>query len=93
MNKGYFIGDACFSCGPIIFVTPDCAENVIKHETGHSKQSLIFGPFFHILISIPSIILFWTRRIKNKDDKFYHSHWPENNADRLGHVDISKYGL
>ena len=93
VNKGNFIGGACFSSGPIIFVTPNCDENTIKHETGHSKQSLYLGPLFHILISIPSICLFWYRRLANKDMKFYHSHYPENWADAEGHVDVSKYGL
>lgn len=93
VNKGNIFGNACFSCGPIIFTTPKCNDNTLRHETGHSVQSLIFGPLFHIFISIPSIILFWTRKIKNKDAKWYHAHWPENNADRLGHVDVSKYGL
>ena len=90
VNKGNFIGSACFSCGPIIFVTPDCDDNIIKHETGHSVQSLIFGPLFHFVVSIPSVVLFWTRRIKHKDAIWYHSHWPENNADYFGHVDKSK---
>ena len=97
VNKGYFLGGACFSCGPIIFVTPNCDENVIKHETGHSVQSLIFGPFFHFIVSLPSIVQFWIRRIKHKDAKWYHSHWPEGGckltADDLGHVDVSQYGL
>lgn len=97
VNKGYFIGGACFSCGPIIFVTPNCTENVIKHETGHSVQSLMFGLLFHFIVSIPSICLFWIKRKKNKDAKWYHSHWPEGccklGADELGHVDVSEYGL
>lgn len=97
VNKGYFLGGACFSCGPIIFVTPNCDENVIRHETGHSVQSLIFGPFFHFVVSLPSIVQFWIRRIKHKDAKWYHSHWPEGGckltADDLGHVDVSQYGL
>ena len=94
VNKGNFIGGACFSCGPIIFVTPNCDENILKHETGHSVQSLIFGPLFHFIVSIPSVILFWIRRIKHKDAIWYHSHWPEGGskltADDLGRVDRSK---
>lgn len=90
VNKGYFIGGACFSCGPIIFVTPNCNENVVKHETGHSVQSLIFGPLFHLIISIPSVILFWIRKFKHKDALWYHSKWPEVNADYFGDVDVSK---
>lgn len=93
VNKGYLFGTACFSSGPIIFVTPECSENTIKHETGHSVQSLIFGPLFHIVVSLPSVTLFWYKRLTNKDAKFYHSHWPENHADKLGHVDVSVYGL
>lgn len=90
VNKGNFIGRSCFSSGPIIFVTDNCDENTLRHETGHSKQSLICGPLFHIIISIPSIVLFWTRRIKNKDDKWYLSFWPEGScrfgAEELGHT-------
>lgn len=93
VNKVNFIGGACFSCGPVIFVTPNCDDNTIKHETGHSVQSLIFGLFFHLFVSIPSICLFWCRRLNNKDAKWYHSHWPENDADKRGYVDVSKYGL
>ena len=80
VNKGHLFGTAC-------------SENTIKHETGHSVQSLIFGPLFHIIVSLPSICLFWYKRLTNKDQKFYHSHWPENHADKLGHVDVSVYGL
>lgn len=93
VNKGHLFGNACCSSGPIIFTTPECNENTIKHETGHSVQSLMFGWFFHILVSLPSVCLFWYKRLTNKDQKFYHSHWPENHADKCGHVDISEYGL
>lgn len=90
VNKGNFIGRACFSCGPIIFVTDDCDENTIKHETGHSVQSLIFGPAFHILVSIPSIIRFWIRKFYNKSHEWYLSEYPEGNcqfgAEELGHT-------
>ena len=86
VNKGDFNGGACFSSGPIIFVTPYCDEEVKKHETGHSWQSIIFGPLFHIVVSIPSIILFCIRRSKNKSREWYYSHWPENNANYMGHV-------
>ena len=89
VNKGDFNGGACFSSGPVIFVTPDCDEEVIKHETGHSWQSIIFGPLFHIVVSIPSICLFLYRRAKNKSRAWYYKHWPENDANHRGHVDVS----
>lgn len=90
VNKGYFNGSACFSCGPVIFVTPNCNEEIIKHETGHSWQSIIFGPLFHIVVSLPSICLFLYRRAKNKSREWYYKYWPENDANRRGHVDVSK---
>ena len=86
VNKGNFIGGACFSCGPIIFVTPDCDDNTIRHETGHSVQSLIFGPLFHIVVTIPSVLRFFIKRSKNLDHDWYLSAWPENSAEKLGHT-------
>ena len=90
VSKGNLLGTACFSSGPIIFVTDNCDENTLHHETGHSVQSLKFGPFFHLIVSLPSVVLFWTKRLKNKDAKWYHSHWPEGNcklgAEELGHT-------
>lgn len=94
VNKGYFNGNACFSCGPIIFVTPNCSEDTIRHETGHSVQSLMFGPLFHFITSIPSIIRFCYKRFKKLDHEWYLSGWPEGNcrlgAEELGHTERSK---
>lgn len=94
VNKGNFNGNACFSCGPIIFVTPNCSDDTIRHETGHSVQSLIFGPLFHFIISIPSIIRFCIRRRKNLSYDWYLSQWPEGGcklgAEELGHTKRSK---
>lgn len=84
VNKGNFIKGACFSSGPIIFVTENCEENTLLHETGHSKQSLVYGPLFHIIVSLPSICLFWYRRFAHKDMNFYYSHWPEFQAEKWG---------
>ena len=86
VNKGWFNGGACFSLGPVIFVTPNCKNEICKHETGHSVQSLIFGPLYHFIVSIPSIILYLYRAHYNKSDKWYHDHFPENFADYLGKV-------
>lgn len=89
-HKGLF-GTACFSSGPIIFVTPYASELILLHETGHSKQSIILGPVFHLIVSIPSICLFWYRRIKKKSDYWYHSKWPESQADRFSNIDLTVY--
>lgn len=86
VNKGNFNGDACFSCGPIIFVTPNCNDDTMQHETGHSVQSIIFGPLFHFAVSIPSVIRFYIRRKNNLSHEWYLSQWPENSAEKLGHT-------
>lgn len=89
VNKGYLFGGACFSCGPIIFVTPTADVNTLRHETGHSVQSLFLGPLFHILVSIPSVIRFWIRRKKGYSMEWYYSAWPEGGkfgAEKLGHT-------
>ena len=91
VNKGHLFGNACCSSGPIIFTTPECSEHTIKHETGHSVQSLMFGLFFHIVVSFPSVIRFWIRRLFNKSHEWYLSGWPEGGcklgAEELGHTD------
>lgn len=84
-TKGKF-GTACFSSGPVILVPKDVSEKTLRHETGHSKQSLYFGWLFHIIVSLPSICRFWYKRIKKKSSSWYHSGYPENWADKLGGV-------
>lgn len=92
VNKGTLFGGACFSSGPIIFVTPGCNEDVIRHETGHSMQSIMFGPLFHLVVSIPSIIRFWIRHLGKKSSDWYLSGWPEKSAEKLGHTDRYEAG-
>jgi hypothetical protein len=95
VNKGNLFGNACFSCGPIIFVTPNCDDDTIRHETGHSVQSLMLGPLFHFVVSLPSVVRFWIRRFKNKSHDWYLSGWPEGScrfgAEELGHTKRYEY--
>lgn len=81
-------GTACFSTGPIILTNDNTAERTLRHETGHSKQSVYLGWLFHIVVSIPSVCRFWIRRWMNRSIEWYHSGYPENWADRLGGVDV-----
>jgi hypothetical protein len=61
-------------------------ETTIKHEYGHTKQSFILGPFYLILVGIPSICrnIIWRIRKLSNDD--YYKGYPEDWADRLGGV-------
>ena len=72
------------SLGIFIFLGSD-DERILKHEYGHSIQSLILGPFYLLVIGIPSLIwnvCFNTYRVKRNRNyyKFYTERW----ADILG---------
>ena len=59
--------------------------NTVKHEWGHTKQSLYFGPLYLIIIGIPSIVwaLLYGTVIKNVS---YSAFCIEDWADKLGNV-------
>ena len=76
----------CFSLGPFIFTPDNVIERVLKHESGHSKQSLFLGPLYLPVVGASSLALFWYRRIKHKDEDWYCKHFPENWANKLGGV-------
>ena len=69
-----------------------CSTQIIAHEYGHSKQSLILGWFYLLLIGLPSFISnIWDRLFHKKwtidqREKWYYSRYPENWADKLGGV-------
>ena len=93
--SGRTFGSTCFSTGPIIVTCDGASERTLRHETGHSKQSIFLGPLFHIVVSVPSVIRFWIRRFFNKSMEWYHNGsgkgilagYPEHWADVLGGVD------
>lgn len=71
--------------GNYIFVSPRATENTIKHEYGHTRQSLYLGPLYLIIIGIPSIL--WAMIHKTiAPDKLYCWFYTEAWADKLGNV-------
>lgn len=71
--------------GPYIFLSPRATDTTVRHEWGHTRQSLILGPLYFIVIGIPSIIWASTHRTiaPNKPyDWFYTEAW----ANKLGGV-------
>lgn len=87
INSGKTFGTACFSTGPIIITCDGVSEKTLRHETGHSVQSIYFGWLFHVVISIPSICRFWYKKIFHKSQVWYHLGYPEFWADQLGGVE------
>lgn len=71
------------SCGSVtlgshIFLSPRATDTTVRHEWGHTRQSLILGPLYLIVIGIPSIIWAATHRViaPNKPyDWFYTEAW------------------
>lgn len=79
------------SCGSVtlgsyIFLSPRATDTNVRHEWGHTRQSLILGPLYLIVIGIPSIIWAATHKSiapNNPYDWFYTEAW----ANKLGGVD------
>ena len=63
-------------------------SQTIAHEYGHCLQSLILGPFYLIIIGLPSVLwltIFKNYRLKKKIS--YYWFYPEKWANKLGGVD------
>ena len=75
------------SLGNFVYFRPPLYKNMLLHEYGHCLQSRLLGPFYLIVIGLPSLLwaLWWHpgRRIGYYD--FYTERW----ADRLGGVNRS----
>lgn len=75
--------------GRYIFIWKDETKlvEVIKHECGHVKQSLILGPLYLLVIGIPSILhasLNGAFKCCRKDGKYNYFHfYTENWANKL----------
>jgi hypothetical protein len=73
----------------IFFLAPKCAsDHTKKHELGHSIQNVYLGPFTIGVVSTPSAVRFWFRKIKKKLGKkittTYDSIWFEGQATKSG---------
>jgi hypothetical protein len=56
----------------------------VKHEFGHTIQSLCLGWFYLIIVGVPSIIRSSIWNHYKLEDKKYYEGFPENWADLLG---------
>lgn len=61
--------------------------NDVNHEHGHQKQSRILGPFYFIVIGIPSLIGNLIDRIFHMGSEWYYKQPWEAWADKLGGVE------
>lgn len=82
IDKDYCLG---ISLGNyIIYERSDVDEQSIKHEYGHQKQSLYFGPLYLIVIGLPSLL--WALWWRSDKKVSYYWFYTECLADYLGGV-------
>jgi hypothetical protein len=84
---GISLGSFIFWSNSNDSIVPTAPTNK-EHEYGHSIQSLIFGPFYLILVGIPSIsrVMYCSLYCRLNKTKWanYYSGYPEKWADKLG---------
>lgn len=69
------------------YKTGSYIEKTIKHEYGHTRQSLRLGWLYLIIIGLPSITWAWLHsNFKRFSTVDYYSFYTEKNADKLGGV-------
>jgi hypothetical protein len=89
-SKVFFVRDfpGGISLSFMIFLNNIDLDNLraVKHEYGHTIQSLCLGWFYLVIVGAPSIIRasIW-KHYKLEDKKFYEG-FPENWADSLGNI-------
>jgi len=73
------------SLGNFIYGRPPIYKRMLLHEYGHCIQSRILGPFYLIVVGLPSLLwaLWWHPRSRKGYYTFYTERW----ADRLGGVE------
>ena len=63
----------------------DYAGRTERHEYGHSRQSLILGPLYLLVIGLPSLL--WAAVWHPGHGSSYYDFFTEKWADKLGGVD------
>ena len=96
-HSGYLVGvawlkDSMFSLGRHVFYPTDgvitLTDKTIRHEFGHSKQSLILGPLYLPVIALPSLIWHWWYYAGKKKKMSYYAFFTEKWANKLAGIDL-----
>jgi len=59
-------------------------EHMVRHEYGHSLQSLILGPLYLLVIGVPSMVWNFMKRRDMFSGIDYYAFFTERWADKLG---------
>ena len=73
------------SLGNFVYFRKPAYDRLLRHESGHCRQSRLLGPFYLIVIGLPSLLwaLWWHPGRPVPYSWFYTERW----ADRLGGVE------
>ena len=73
------------SLGNFVYFRPPVYDKMIRHEYGHCIQSRMLGPFYLLVIGLPSLL--WALWWHPGRSVGYYSFYTERWADRLGGVE------
>ena len=80
--------------GPVFIKDRHEGDHIKNHEFGHGIQNCFFGPFMLFLVSAPSSIRYWFRRIRmaggKQPKRGYDDIWFEGQATRLGNEKMKR---
>jgi len=78
----------------LFFIAPTGHESVHMHEHGHGIQNIYLGIFDPLVVSVPSVVRFWYREIREKFGKpcktKYDDAWFEKSATESGKAFIKR---
>ncbi len=91
-DSGYYILEKFWaggvSLGNYIFIlSSDDSENTRRHESGHQVQSRWLGPFYLLVVGLPSACLCLLAKRSRAISRTYFRHFPESWADKISHID------
>jgi len=72
------------SLGPFICLGSWQSKFILKHEYGHSIQSMILGPLYLLVVGLPSILRASLWLLQRRDPHDYYQGYPEKWASKLG---------
>ena len=75
------------SLGTVFLTDLNPTKSLRAHEFGHTAQNSLLGPFFLILVAIPSFIRYWYQELgsrKGKNNRPYDGIWFEDSASQCG---------
>lgn len=81
--------------GPIFLTSKNPSSHTKSHEHGHALHNCYFGPLMPFVVSLPSAVRYWYRRIRLAIGKpcktRYDDVWFEGTASALGKEFIKWY--